>query len=285
MATPNSILFGRYQAGYNGIYMIEPDGTGEQALITSPGTNGGSYDFIPGAWNPNRSKLAYLSNINTQPDVLNVFVRNLVDGTDTQITSGMDDYITVDWSPDGSTLAVSMGTGTVFQVYLLNPDGSGLHPLTSGMENHGSPAYSPSGNQIVFETYPVPGSRDAVQLWMMNSDGSSPIQLTANQAAEMNPSWSPDGQWIVYESDMTGHAHIRKINVNTGEVILLTQPSATYWDFQPVWTNAGIVFSSNRDFGGSSTQSSLYIMGSNGGNLRRLTYSDSMDYAGIGFLG
>jgi len=285
MVTPNSILFGRYQAGYNGIYTIEPDGTGEQALITSPGANGGSYDFTPGAWNPNRSKLAYLSNINSQPDALNVFVRNLVDGTDTQITSGMDDYITVDWSPDGSTLAVSMGTGTVFQVYLLNPDGSGLRPLTSGMENHGSPAYSPSGNQIAFETYPVPGSRDVVHLWIMNSDGSSPIQLTANQAVERNPSWSPDGQWIVYESDTTGHIHIRKINVNTGEVILLTQPSTTYWDFQPVWTNAGIVFSSNRDFGGSSTQSSLYIMDSNGGNLRRLTYSDSMDYAGIGILG
>ena len=78
------------------------------------------------------------------------------------------------WSPDGRRIAFSRATRyratdppwTAFEIYVINPDGTGLRRLTRTTVPYNiSPAWSPDGKQIVSLSLP-----NRVQV--MNADGS-----------------------------------------------------------------------------------------------------------------
>jgi len=55
------------------------------------------------------------------------------------------------WSPDGKTIAFSSnraGPANVGQIYIINPDGSGLHQLTAGPHSLAQPSWSQDGQRI-----------------------------------------------------------------------------------------------------------------------------------------
>jgi hypothetical protein len=148
-------------------------------------------------------------------------------------------------------------------IWVMNPDGSGLTQLTTDPGADGMPAWSPDGTKIAF----VSARSGSPDIWLMNADGSGQTQLTTNAAAEGNPTWSPDGSKIAYESHR-GPTDVYVINVNgTGETNLTNDPSGNDWD--PDWCADGqkIVFTSDREdpFPG------LYVMNANGSGQTWLT--------------
>ncbi len=76
------------------------------------------------------------------------------------------------------------------EIYLMNPDGSGLTRLTNHPAEDDSPAWSPDGRHIAF-TSTRSGNQD---IWAMNADGSGAFNLTNHPAPEYDPAWSPDGR-------------------------------------------------------------------------------------------
>ena len=74
-------------------------------------------------------------------------------------------------------------------IYIINPDGSGLRRLTTGLE----PALSPDGRQVAFTRLDEPRG-----LWLINTDGSNErLVFGANRAR--SPTWTPDGSAIIFE--------------------------------------------------------------------------------------
>ena len=74
-------------------------------------------------------------------------------------------------------------------IYLMNADGSGLRPLTTGFE----PALSPDGSQVAFTRWDEPRG-----LWLIDSDGGNErMVFGANRVR--SPSWTSDGRLIVFE--------------------------------------------------------------------------------------
>lgn len=225
------------------------------------------------------------------------------------------------WSPmpTGTTPSVQ-GPRIVFvslrdrnnELYIMNPDGTGVVRLTNNSDVDYDPPCSPDGRRIAFMS-----ARDGnTEIYVMNTDGSGVTRLTNNAAGDWDPAWSPDGSRIAFVSDRDGNAEIYLMNAAGGALtrltdnsvgdrwpswspdgnrIVLTSPrsgndellikdlvsggmtsltdnQANDWD--PAWSPDGtrIVFVSNRD-----GNEEIYVMNPGGGGETRLTNDPAPD--------
>src|SRR5262245_15058864 len=83
------------------------------------------------SFSPDRSKIAFISNLSGLPQVWTVDAK----GGWPELVTALDDQIyTVSWSPDGAWLAfvLAPGGGMNQQIYLVHPDGTDMRRLTDG---------------------------------------------------------------------------------------------------------------------------------------------------------
>jgi TolB protein len=74
-----------------------------------------------------------------------------------------------------------------FDVYAINPDGTGLRQLTDGQRNNEDPCWSPDGRYIVFSS-----DRDGgYHLYIMNEYGQNQRRITLEKGDQTTPTWSP----------------------------------------------------------------------------------------------
>ena len=84
-------------------------------------------------------------------------------------------------------------------IYLMNPDGTEWVNLTNHPASDISPAWSPTGEQIIFSSDRdrFPGSWD---LYLMDADGSNVQRVFGKSKDRSGGRWSPDGKQITYTS-------------------------------------------------------------------------------------
>jgi len=182
------------------IYVMSAQGAGVMQL-----THDASSDEFP-AWSPDGTKIAYVSNND-------MFVVESDGSSATRLTSTPEQESHPTWAPDGSRVAfarlryddslvgpVSPPSG---QIYVMNPDGSGVTRLTRGPPVGADdwPDWSPDGTTILFSRGP--------NLYVMDVDGGALHRIT-NDHHGASPSaraaWSPDGRKIVFEHSSAGEA-------------------------------------------------------------------------------
>ncbi|HEX8391502.1 MAG TPA: hypothetical protein VF665_04010 [Longimicrobium sp.] len=169
-------------------------------------------------------------------------------------------------SPDGRALLVVSVSGddknTTERMALLPLDGNGrarsLGPVSARVR---SPAWSPDGSWIVFES-DTASFRD---LYRMRRDGSGLQRLTDNPQGNYDPAVSPDGEWIAFVSSRDGDAEIYRMRMDGSGVQRLTAFHTDDW--APRWSPDGrrIAFISNR--GGRDR---VYLVGADGVGFRAL---------------
>jgi TolB protein len=136
-----------------------------------------------------------------------------------------------------ATLEATAGQShIVFQVssggpiYVMNPDGSGLRSLTTGID----PAISPDGKQVAFTRWE--GAVGSV--WVINIDGTGERQLIGNITQPKSPSWSPDGSQVVINLQKGGTTVPTQECVtsrrNPGQTFCRTQPADPNWQLATV---------------------------------------------------
>jgi TolB protein len=90
------------------------------------------------------------------------------------------------WSPRGDRIVYCRMEGNGFQIYAINPDGSGDTRLTSeGSNEH--PRWSPDGGFISFSS--KRGGKEAI--YVMRSDGSGQTRVSRDKGDDSHPTWSP----------------------------------------------------------------------------------------------
>jgi Tol biopolymer transport system component len=104
------------------------------------------------------------------------------------------------WSLTGGFIAYDTCENNKCGIFSINPDGGGKRQLTS--DSGGGAAVSPDGKKIAYWSQ----ADGDFEIYVINADGSGKKQLTKNSGNDALPAWSPDGKYIYYLSDQNGKA-------------------------------------------------------------------------------
>lgn len=102
------------------------------------------------------------------------------------------------WSPDGDWIVFNKKSGPVgvkgSDLYLVHPDGSGLHAITgggsAGKSDQFGAVWSSDGSRLLFDSVPG-GPVKRGDLWVVGVDGTGLSQLTDAQRQVFGYSWQP----------------------------------------------------------------------------------------------
>src|SRR5215472_3775100 len=166
------------------IYVVNSDGSGLTRL-----TNGVGNNVYP-AFSPDGQKIVFTSN---RTGTSQVWVMNADGSNQTQLTFDPQSKDQVpDWSPDGSRIAYladTHGTSDMGNswgdIWVMNADGSGQHPVTTGATYYGT-AWSPDGSRIATLDSP---SRT---IYTVNAtERSNPQPVHPGTCPQYVPVWQP----------------------------------------------------------------------------------------------
>jgi Tol biopolymer transport system component len=185
------------------------------------------------------------------------------------------------WSADGRRIAfVAYGSKPSFlpgcdeHVFITNADGSGTPrrfpiPGLSGCPS--TPAWSPDGSQIAFESY---GKDTWPDIYVMDVSPKGatgrPRLLTPGYLQQAkDPSWPPDGTEIAFSGNRSGYhapgkgyTAIFKIDVHSLQETRLTKGSfENGYDTSPTWSPDGEKIAYVRE---ATETSSIYVVDSHG---------------------
>lgn len=200
------------------IWRVNADATGLLALTTTTavGTNSQNPQ-----WSPDGNTIAFASSrrldgSDASNPATNIWRVN-ADGTGlrliTNATAAGVNQIVPQWSPDGTKIVFystrkldgsdAQSTNGIFNIWRVNPDGSGFTALTnSTLVGTGSfdPQWSPGGTKIVFwstrklDGTDAPNMNQTGNIWRVNTDGTGLTPITRAMAANANSelgSYSP----------------------------------------------------------------------------------------------
>src|SRR6266576_2790276 len=153
-----------------------------------------------------------------------------------------------------------------FQIYVMNPDGSGVARVTNDTGGSVDPIWSPDGKRIAYANFHSGRS----EVFVINVVGTGETQLTTDGG--FPGAWSPDGTRIAFANSSDGDDEIFLMNPDGSGVTRLTDN--TFRDFPTAWSPNGaqILFQSDRD-----GDEELYVMNTDGTGVTRLTNSPGGD--------
>ena len=250
------------------LHYIYKDGSGIHAMSNIGNT-------YAAAWSPRKWKILFEmgDNINDQ----GLFIVNY-DGSEIKRLTSKEEYVFMpaSWSPDGQLIAYLVIdtlnlTGTI---KIMKPDGSSQSTITSSDYNSRL-SWFPDSKRIVYD-------RQESVVYSINVDGSNQTQIFSFPNGCYAPVCSPDGNFIsfsgaVYDSTTFPHYHwkIFSYNIGTGKFKQLTY--GTTFETHSSWSpdSKQIVFDS-KEF--SESPPHIYIMNSDGTNIKSITDTDGYDY-------
>lgn len=134
----------------------------------------------------------------------------------------------VDFSPDGRWITVntnrrrpdSPDTAGQMNVWMMRPDGTELHPLTSFAAPAFGGRFSADGTGIAFSSSDEPPSTRNQDGYVMNADGSGLRRVFRVRAGSQDTiaGWHPDGKRLAVTSDASGAHRAGILDIASGVV-------------------------------------------------------------------
>lgn len=178
------------RSGSKNIYVFDLDdpGAGPVAVTTGDWNHGSPCWSRDGLW------IVYESNRDKEGGS-DLWISPTGGGEAVRLTTTGDEtyHRTADFSPDSSQL-VFESNREAGQSALFTMPVTGGNPLriTSHAGYEGHPAWSPDGEEIVYEG----SGSGAMEIYVVGSYGGTPLQVSDNGG--FWPRWSPDGTMIVF---------------------------------------------------------------------------------------
>jgi Tol biopolymer transport system component len=170
-----------------------------------------------------------------------------------------------------------------YEIYAVNPDGSGLTALTAATESaETEPSWSPDARRIAFVSDRDGGIARATAIYVMNADGTGVRKLVEGGLEQTSPAWSPDGNSIAFsrctfftESGVCSSSQIVVVRPDGRGARSVTEPVAqvSVTDSSPAWSPDGrrIVFTRTLSFGDNQ----IWVVNANGTGLASVLADNS----------
>ncbi|CAN5125958.1 hypothetical protein BH20ACT13_BH20ACT13_04200 [soil metagenome] len=211
------IAFSSRRGGSFDIYVMNADGTGTEQLTST------KEDDSHPTWSPDGEQIAFARDAPGD-----IFVMSSDGPGALRISDPLAQEAEPAWSLDGDWIAYIRRTpGTpVREVWLVRPDGSERHALTSEGAKAYTPAWSPDSARIVFSS---DQNGEVFELYTVGIDGKGLRSVTPTAGDLFEPAWSPDGSKIAFSE---GGA-IFTVELGGGDVEKLTDTENN--DSSPAW--------------------------------------------------
>lgn len=249
------------------VCIMNADGSGMRRLTTEDHVR----HYYP-SLAPDGKSVVYTSF--REENVYEIYSLDLNDGSVDRLTDRIGVLTAPEVSPDGTSITFTRGnpstSNTQIMVMDRNGEGAGNIPQISGWD----PTWSPDGQQILYAS----GLEDSVQLFVVNRNGRGSRQVTSLPAIRGRSDWSSDGRFIVTYSGPAWSREVYIMNANGSNARQLTPSGGNSQgpSFSPdgQWVAFTAYFDNYRDDHGCE----IYIIRTDGTNLRRLTNNAYCDY-------
>ena len=123
-------------------------------------------------------------------------------------------------------IAFSSDRAGRFDIYVINPDGTGLTRLTEYTGDDNSPAWAPDGGRLAF----VSDRAGQQAIYVMRDDGSDVRRVSTGTLDVDGPVWLPDGEHIAYVVTKENRdVEIQVMDLATGEATVLVEGWSPSW--------------------------------------------------------
>jgi Tol biopolymer transport system component len=171
-----------------------------------------------------------------------VFKADVATGTVTQLTFEGAYTRYAKWSPDGQKIAFNSLRSNGHNLYIMNPDGSGVQQITNDPDDEFEPTWSPDGKRLAF----LSDRNGAPQLYVVDIVTGVEQQVTFDEGAHNSPRWSQNSSLVAYMKDNT----IWVVDVDNGLPPRQLTPAGAS-ESEPCFSPDGtrIIFDSTRESG------------------------------------
>jgi TolB protein len=242
------------------IAIMDQDGANHRFL-----TDGSSLVLTP-KMAPDGRRIAYLEFRGVQPRVV---IRDLLSSQATAIGNLPGMSFSPRFSPDGSTMLVTVANRGNSDIFSMRADGSGLRRLTDSPAIDTSPSFSPDGGQICFNS----DRGGTPQLYLMGAGGGAARRISYGEGRYGSPAWSPRGDLIAFTNIKGGAFHVGVMRPDGSDERLITR---SHLDQSPSWAPNGRIIQFARE--DASGRSQLMTIDATGYNEQRVaTPMDASD--------
>jgi dipeptidyl aminopeptidase/acylaminoacyl peptidase len=238
------------------IWLMNADGAHQRSLM--PGSDA--------HWSPDGKRIAYVGK--GEPNGQQIFVRYMdAEGAATQISHLNDAPSSLEWAPDGRSLAFTMNVPVKDTWHINMPTPPKGAKWTEAPKVVSRLNYRSDRIGYTDESFR--------HIFTIPADGGTARQLTNGDWSHSAPSYSADGKWIAFSGlrDAAAEMAFRKsqiyaANVETGEIRQITSGNGT--NGGPIYSPDGktIAFMSADSTDHSAwAESHLYMMNADGSNV------------------